>query len=423
MKKMIGIMAVLALALVGGVALRIYQKVSAQPAESIDKIQAREGVPVRVYEVVAEDLARVVSISGEIEALQEVAMAPKVSDRVVKFHVETGQPVAAGDLLAELDTTTSRIEAASAAAALAEAEAQLSKLLNGSRPEEVESARARLAEAEAWVNLRQIEYERQKGLYGERAVPLQRLQEAENQYQMAAAAAGGAKANYELIRKGPREEDIAAARAAVELSRAAAARAQQVLEEHYLRSPCAGVVTRRLAEVGDLVDIRQVVCHVLDMERVYLVLDVSEVHVPHVRVGQGVEVTVDALPGRTFAGKVAEINPQADRANRSFRTKILLENPEHELLPGMFGRAHIVVRRAAGALAAPADALRQDQRGWYVLVVGPEGKAERREVTLGETFDEKVEIKAGLAAGQQVIVLAGEGVAEGARVIAGAKSR
>ena len=143
-------------------------------------------------------------------------------------------------------------------------------------------------------------------------------------------------------------------RAQVALGEAALANAQKGLADHYLHSPCAGVATRRVFEVGDVVDMRQAILRVLEVDRVYLVSDVSEIYVRHVRVGMTVEVSVDALPGKVFSGEVSEINPSASGFNRSYRTKILIRNDGGELMPGMFGRARVVVGREAGVVAVPA---------------------------------------------------------------------
>lgn len=412
MKKWIIIIVVLSI-IVAASAYRVNRLMTEKPAESVDKIQQKAGLPVRVFEVQRRDLSDVVAVSGSIEAYRRTSVAPTVVDRIETIHVATGQHVQAGDLLATLETTTSQLLRDQAAAALAEAEGQLEKLRNGSRPEEIEAARAAMEQAEAQYELAAIERGRQATLYEEEASTLQQLQDAQRAEKVAKAALAAARAQHQLVQKGPRDEDIAIAADRVALARVDLSRAEKNLRDHYLKAPTAGVVTDNLLEPGDVAEMNTILFYVLEIDRVYLAVDVSEIYIPSVAVGMTVDVTIDSLPGVSFRGDVAEINPMADVRDRSFRVKILLDNQAGKLLPGMFGRAHIEVRAARDALVIPNDAIRGGPGAHFVYIVDDENKVRRIDIPQGRVFGDLVALTNTLQPGMRVVTLAHDALKPG----------
>jgi multidrug efflux pump subunit AcrA (membrane-fusion protein) len=417
MKKVIIFIVVLVLGLGAAAAYQIHKRLNQPKVEDIEKYHLKEGVPVRIFTVEAMDLERKVSVSGSIEAYQSVDIASQVSERIETIHVQTGQKVAKNDLLVTLDAANAKLTVAQAEASLAQAKEQLLKLQNGSRPEEIEAARAARDEAQAMLNLQKLEVERYQGLYQEEAATLQQLQTVENQYKRWQAALEAAQANYELIKKGPREEDIALAKAQVSQAEVAQAQAQEGLGDHYLRAPFAGVVTVRHFEPGALVDFNQPIFSLLQTDPVYLVVKISEIYIPSVTVGMPVEVQIDALASLNFTGKVAEINPKAEESGRSFITKILVENPQGELRPGLFGRAQITVEKITGGLVVPTDAIQEEGETKFVWLVDENQTCQQREVTLGATFQESVQVVSGLNEGDRVITLAQSILKSGIKVV------
>jgi multidrug efflux pump subunit AcrA (membrane-fusion protein) len=419
MKKILIIILVVFVVVVvlgGATAYRIYRKMHTVPAQSVDEMQAESGIPVRVFPVESVDLNKTVVISGSIEALKTVTIAPDISEYIEAIPVQTGQEVKWGDLLVSLDAAKSKLYVAQAQASLGQAEHHLEKLRNGSRPEEIEAARARMEEARAMYNLAQIERERQQNLYAEEATTQQQLQDAENRATSSQAAWEGARAQYELLKKGAREEDIRIGQSQVELAKVALAQAQENLEDHYLRAPFDGVVSMRLLEPGDLVDFKESIFQLLQIDKVYLVLEVSELYIPRLKISQQVEVTIDTLENRTFTGTVAQINPISQATDRSYVTKILIDNADGDLLPGMFGRAHIVTERIEQALTVSTDAVRSENGQDYMLIVDENMTAQKQVVSLGDTYNDKTHIMSGLKEGDKVISLAQTIVKPGTKV-------
>ena len=408
------ILIVVILALVGAGAYRILGR--KKPAESIDKIQMRQGVPVRVHQVGREDLEEAVSISGSIAALRTVTMAPIINERIAQIHFSTGEKVTPGQLLVSFDTTDAKLAVARAEASLNQAEQQLTKLRNGARPEEIETVRARMEQGEAVYNLCAIELKRQEGLYKEEATTLQQLQEAEGRCASARADLAAGRAQYELIKKGPREEDIKIAETQVELARAALGHARKNLANHYLRAPSSGVVSLCRLEAGDVVDRNVAMFTIAYVDEVYLEVDVSELHIAHLQIGMPTMVTIDSLAGRSFTGRIAEINPVANENDRSYLTRILIDNAEGVLRPGMFGRARIASGGIKDALAVPGDAVKNEGGQFYLLLVDENSTARRIDITLGKKFGKLVEVLSGLDEGAKVITFSRGLVQDGSKV-------
>ncbi len=406
-------------------AWRFYLRSKIETAESIEEYQAKTGLPVRVFTAASQEVTQTVAISGGIEAWQDVAIAAQVSERIKAFHAATGEKVTAGQVLVTLDDVTATLQREHMQAQLVQAQQNLEKLRNGSRPEEIAAAQAQVEQAQAMANLARIEFERQQNLYKEEAATLQMMQRAENEWKSAAAVQNAAQATYELIQKGPREEDIRMAQTQVQLAEVAVRQAQDHLDKLTLRAPCNGVVTLRQFETGDLVDFNQVIFRVLDVDRVYLVINASEIYLPHLKTDMDVNVTVDALPEEAFTGRIDQINPGADPADRSFRVKIVLENNALRLKPGMFARAHIVTRQQKGVFPVPADVLRQDDEGqYYVLAVDDNDVAQRLDVAVDpDNMNGRRIITQGVNDGMRLINLAGETVRTGAKVVIAPQER
>lgn len=403
MKKLILVLVVLAL--VGVCGLQIVKIRGRKVARSIDQLQLAEGLPVRVFVTEAQDFKETVAVSGEIAALTNVGVAAVISERIESLHVTTGQKVSKGELLVTLDAGLSKFELEQAEATVGEAEQNLARLQKGNRPEEIAMARADMERSEADLELADIELQRQDKLFAEEASSLQALQRIRAIYNTAKARKARAQANYEMIKQGARIEDIKAAESRLAMARALLGQAQNNYDDHFLRAPGAGVVSRNMFEVGDVVDKNVWVFRVVDVSRVYLDVDVSELYVTRTAIGMAVDVTVDVFGDRIFPGEIAEINPIANRADRSFATRVIIDNKDGVLKPGMFGRAHIVLDEAADVIALPSDAIYSDESGKYVLVVDGDFIARRKEVTLGRRFENLVGITGGLEAGVKVITL------------------
>ena len=173
-----------------------------------------------------------------------------------------------------------------------------------------------------------------------------------------------------------------------------------------LRAPFSGIIGLRSVSVGDYVKEGADLVNLESIDPLKVDFRVPEVYMRQVQVGQSLQVQLDALPGKTFEGKVFAVNPLIDAAGRAVVIRAMVRNPDTSLRPGMFARVRLITRNAQDALVLPEQALvpQGDQQFVFRIL---DGKAVRTKVDVGQRRDAMVEILNGVAK-DDVVVTAGQ---------------
>ena len=173
-----------------------------------------------------------------------------------------------------------------------------------------------------------------------------------------------------------------------------------------IRAPFSGIIGLRSVSVGDYVKEGADLVNLESIDPLKVDFRVPEVYMRQVQVGQQLQIQLDALPGRTFEGKVFAVNPLIDAAGRAVVIRAMVRNPDTSLRPGMFTRVRLITRDVQDALILPEQALvpQGDQQFVYRIV---DGKALRTKVDVGQRRDSKVEILNGVTK-DDVVVTAGQ---------------
>jgi HlyD family secretion protein len=295
--------------------------------------------------------------SGYVEAT-EVRVAPEVGGRVAELLVDEGKRVAAGDIIARIDSRDIDIAIRKAAADRDQAAAQLRLIQAGPRVEDVRQARAEAQSTEADVAAAQAELEsatadlqRFEALLQANAGSRKQRDDAATRRDVAtarltaarrrAAAAGETVAR---LRAGSRAEEIAAGRARVASAEAQVAALEKNLGDTQVKAPVGGVVTSKLVDAGEIVAPRAPLVVVSDLDHAWANVYVDEPMVPQLRLGQVVTLVTDA--GQRLAGTITFISPRAEftprnvqtadeRSKLVYRIKVTVDNREGILKPGM----------------------------------------------------------------------------------------
>jgi HlyD family secretion protein len=286
-----------------------------------------------------------IKVSGNIEAT-EVDVGFKIAGRIVNRFFEEGDWVDEGKVLAKLDDEDLRNRFETARATLMSAQARLSKLLAGSRPEEIRQAEAEMNQAKFDLENKETQYRRMKLLFEKRVVPKETLDNAEAAFKIAKASFQRATENYLLVKEGPRKEDIEDARAQAEQARASLKLTETQLSYATLYSPISGVVLVKSGEAGEVVNPGTSIVTLADIDHVWLKAYISETDLGKVKWGQEVMVTTDLRPKREYRGKISFISSQAEftpkqiqtekeRVTLVYRIKVDIFNKDRELKPGM----------------------------------------------------------------------------------------
>ena len=182
-----------------------------------------------------------------------------------------------------------------------------------------------------------------------------------------------------------------------------------------MRAPFSGIIGLRSVSVGDYVKEGADLVNLESIDPLKVDFRVPEVYLRQVQVGQALEVQLDALPGKTFEGKVFAVNPLVDAAGRAVVIRAMVRNPDTSLRPGMFARVRLITRDAKDALVVPEQALfpQGDQQFLYRIV---DGKAIRTKVDVGQRRDSRVEVLTGVSADDTIVTAGHLKLRDGATV-------
>ncbi len=260
-----------------------------------------------------------VAVYGTID-IRQVSLSFNDSDRIAQLLVQEGDRVGRGQLLATLDRTRPKANADKVAADVEAAQKTLTRLLDGSRPEEIAEARAALAAAVATEVNARINFVRYSKLSPSGAETRQNRDNAEQTLKVATANRQAAEQALALAVEGPRWEDIAVARAQLASAQAALVYANQQLKDAELLAPADGFIEDRILEPGDMVT-PQAPVFTLDLtEPVYARAYLPERQLGQVRPGMRAVIETDAYPGEEFPAWVGFIATTAEFTPKTVET-------------------------------------------------------------------------------------------------------
>lgn len=349
-----------------------------------------------------------IQVSGNLE-LTQVDMSFKIAGRLTERPVDEGTWVKAGDLIARLDPvelertairdkavvigaksnydqlvtsiefqkSTLESDIAARRAELDLAQSKLDQLLNGSRKQEIQQSAAAVTDARAQLEFARLDWERSQTLFKNDDISKQQFDQARTKFESATAMLRQAEEKDSMVKEGPRQEDIAGARADVaraeaavktaeanrlevkrreqelaqrqseiERTQAQAGISQKQLSDTEIRTPIDGVVLVKSAEPGEVLAAGTTVVTIGDLEHPWLRAYINETDIGRVKLGQKVKLSNDSFPGKVYWGTVSYIASEAEftpkqiqtkeeRVKLVYRIKIEVENKEHELKNNM----------------------------------------------------------------------------------------
>lgn len=329
--------------------------------------ESSAATPVKIFVVKRAEISERLFSTGLIQAWKEITITPDIGGKIDKIHVEEGDMVRQGQLLAELDTRAFRLQLEQAEAGVVVAEANL---------EDAKRNMDRMERLNAESAVSEQQYEKIKLLN----------KAAGAQLQQAGAVLNLAKHNVEVSR---------------------------------MRAPFSGVVASRNAEVGDVINPmmggffpNEGILTLMDYSRIKLEVEVSQRDATRIEKGQFAQVEVAAFQGRVFSGRVSLVNQTADPQSKKFTVVVVLENRDLLLKPNTFGDVTFIVGVHEDVLVIPPKAVLEKS---FVFVVQGE-TVKKVSVTLGFQNQDFVEVISGLKEGDRVISEGNFGLEEGTRI-------
>ncbi|MFZ5819497.1 MAG: efflux RND transporter periplasmic adaptor subunit [Chloroflexota bacterium] len=368
------------------------------------------------------DLTATVGATGTVRARQSATLIWQTSGTVEDVNVNVGDAVKAGDVLASLSKTSLPQTIILAEAELVSAQRALDDL------EESDTARA-----QAWIALRNAReafekaYDYREALnyqvertevrmvteivngipvqvpktksYKSKATP-EEIEKADADLALKQAQYEDAKRAYDRVENGPNADDLEAAQARVDA-------AQATLNLARLTAPFAGTVTEALPLPGDQVSTGALAFRVDDLRSLLVDVELSEVDINSVTVGQTVSLTFDAILGKEYQGEVTKVAQAGTVVSGvvNFTVTVELTEPDELVKPGMTAAVNIVVKEIKDAVLVPNRAVRLVDGDRVVFIMGEDGKPKKVEIRLGSSSDTMSVVLGGdLKEGDQILL-------------------
>jgi RND family efflux transporter MFP subunit len=307
-----------------------------------------------------------ITLPANTQAYIDTPIYARTNGYLRKWYADIGTRVHRGQMLAEIETPE--------------------------LDQQVQQAKSDLATAEANQQIAQITAERWKKLLAKNAVSRQEADQATSDFSARQSALSSAQANLRRL--------------------------QQLQDFEKIYAPFDGVITARNVDIGALIQAgdsgspRSELFHMASTDKLRLFVPVPEVYADTVHNGGKIVVTSDAAPNQKFLGTIVRNSESIDISNRTLNMEVDVPNADHKLLPGQYAFVHLPIPPAASSMTLPSSTLLFRAEGLRVGVVR-NGHVELTPVEIGHDYGAKVEIIAGLAPQDQVIMNPSDSLAQG----------
>src|SRR5262247_1236738 len=357
--------------------------------------------------------------TGYVIAHHKIQVGSKIMGRVAWIGVEKGDRVRRGQVVVRLEDREYRAQHDQAKSSYDGAQARLQELERGSRPEEIDRAKADVERAQADVQTADAQLKRIQGLVKEGVAPAQSLDDAKGRSDSARANQAALTKTYELIRQGPRQEQIDTARSESARAKAAMEYAKTILDATEIRVPSNGTILERNVEQGEMVTTsfvgdrgaKSFVVTLADLDDLQVELDINQNDFNRISPNQPCNVVTDAYPDRVYNCRVDEISPEANRQKATIQVKVKVAEPDEYIRPDMNARVTFLEPAAASKaardderlLVIPKRAVLQRESGKTVYIVVEE-KVQAKPIVIQKEVGGDVFVSAGLIGNEAIIV-------------------
>ncbi len=369
-------------------------KASSTPAPPVD---------VATAAAITRSLQRGVEVVGSLAADEEVVVSAQAPGELAQLNVDFGGYVARGQIIALIDSRDAKLKVEQAEATLKQTMARLG-MKEGEKFDPDRSADVRVAKAQ--LDWETMNLDRQTRLIENgdisRAV-----------YDQAATTHNLAQARYQAALDAVNQQ-----LAVVEQQRAALNLAKKAVTDTVVRSPINGAVKEKHASRGSYLMVNGRIVTLVKIDPLRLRADIPEYAAASVRTGQTMTLTVEALPDRTFTGRVVRIGPSLSEQTRALTIEAEVANPSNLLRPGMFAKSKLITTKDAPAVMVPRRAV-QITAGLNKVFVIENGRASERIVKTGASDGDLIEVVEGVKSGEIVATSNLDKLQEGSAVSGG----
>ncbi len=353
-------------------------------------VQKSQGdlVTVQTGKVARQDLTSIVTASGEVKPRNYINIGANVMGRITEILVKEGDHVRKGQMLARLESVqaSADVRGQEAALASAEADAVAGEAAVRAADENLKTVQASVDRAQAELDRAKLDHDRSAQLLSERLIARREYDQRKAAFDAAEAALREAQSRMAQTRaqRNQAVQSLASSQKRIAQVRAMVQRVADVLEKHTSVAPLDGVVTNLPVRVGETVvpgiqnSSASLIMTIADMSLITAEVKVDETDIVAMKLGHTADITIDAIPGRTFQGHVIEIGNTAilrssglaasqsavsTQEAKDFKVVIALDDPAAEIRPGLSCTAKITTATRRAALAVPLQALAVREKG------------------------------------------------------------
>src|SRR5579871_6916382 len=386
----------------------------------VNTLRSPEVTTARVVGMEVHEAAAVLVASGYIVAHHKIEVSSKIIGKVLWIGVEKGDFVKRDQILVRLEDPEYKANLLQAKGNYDAMAAAYEKMKNGSRPEEMDQAKASM-------DVAKVQLDRSASLVHDDLISKSDFDNAQANYNTARANWQSSVKTYDLARIGNRAEDIETARAQMVQAKGQLDYAQTQLDATEIRSPVDGTVLDRLVEKGEMVTTSFVgdrgakssVVSLADLNDLLVELDINQNDFARVKEHGECTVVADAYPDKKYKATVFEISPEANRQKGTVQVKVKVLNPDGLLRPEMNAKVNFLSpaggETKSTEMLIPKSAVFQSD-GKSVVAVVEDGHAVFKPVTLGDITGESVRVTAGLSGSESVVTGNPQALQNGQRV-------
>lgn len=375
------------------------------PAQAdTNKPKAVETTPttldVSTTPVIERSLSNSLELTGTLEGQEEITISSEIDGKISEMYIDLGTYVKKGDKLFSLDERELAWHVDQAQASLTAAQIALGEAGKTGATDDVHP---NVRDAYAALEKAKLDFERTEKLFQDGVIARQELDRTKSLYDQTRARWEISVAQVESYRA-----NIIQANANLQLAR-------KQLADAVIYSSLTGIVKERLVSAGEYVKKGQQVARIIQINPLRLRTNVPEQYIQQLKQGENLNFSVDSLPETKFNGTITRFSPSVDKTSRALMIEASVANPNLQLKPGMFARTTLTFGEKKAALLVPEKAVvtAVGLKKVYVLV---DGKAQAKEITVGQKDGDSVEILTGLKTGDLVITTNLDKLADGTLV-------
>lgn len=360
-------------------------------------------IKVDILVIKPTNIAKRVEVVGTLQPITRVHVRVQIPGVVEKLHYGIGQSFEKRDLLAEISTKELKLQigrAESNVVYLQKEHAVEKQIVEKNL--DIQIAQNSLSLAERTYELSQKTLDRQKQLFEKALLSQSQMERAENQHTQKRIQFEQAKIAFEK-QSLHRTSKLDGLKNQLDLAVNALKSAQDQYKKSRIFTPFKGMVLQQTVEEGEFLSAGTQLYEIADLSRVLVKLSVGEKSVQYLKIGQAVNLSVDAIKGKSFKSKIWKVGTEARSQGRSFDVELILNNSNQKFRPGMTARAKMPSLSQANQILLPLYSVLENDKGRYIFVVKGD-TAKQRFIKTGEVVGEQVQVISGVEVGAKVVV-------------------